>query len=183
MSLIARLPKNRNPKRMVSKKKMEKDEYIRPSHLLPFPDDCPLEHGGFCPDGCRFTTDSLVGLIKTGVMPDPKKRCPLRQVCGLFSEWPRTRPESSPVVEEDTPSPEPESVGATCGTCPAWDAESQRCYSTAYFEHKAGPWYIGEDPLKKCLRNNELPLPRHSGDNRDAPPRPPGLFHNLKSKG
>lgn len=73
----------------------------------PLPDACPLVNGGYCPPECRFETRLMVRLIETGALPDPKIGCPLRHVCGLFSEWPRTRPEY-PIVEDDPLPPEHE---------------------------------------------------------------------------
>jgi hypothetical protein len=123
-----------------------------PNHLPPLPDACPLVTGGSCPTGCRYTTKFLVRLIKTGALPDPQIGCQLRSVCGLFSEWPRTRPEY--LKHEDVPpAPEPEVDQIRCETCPAWDAERRRCYGIAYFEHRSGPWYSGQAALDQCPRN------------------------------
>jgi hypothetical protein len=121
-----------------------------PDHLPQLPDGCPLTAGGTCPPGCRYETRFLARMIETGILPDPDKGCPLRHVCGLFSEWPRSRPEY-PAVEDEPPAPEPGTEEIRCDTCPAWDAEYQRCYGVPYFEHKAGPWVSGrEAALKQC---------------------------------
>jgi hypothetical protein len=122
-----------------------------PNHLPPLPDVCPLVTGGSCPTGCRYTTKFLVRLIKTGALPDPQIGCQLRSVCGLFSEWPRTRPEL-PALEDIPPALEPEVEEIRCESCPAWDVERSRCYGLSYFEHRSGPWYSGQEALGRCPR-------------------------------
>jgi len=39
-----------------------------------------------------------------------------------------------------------------CGKCPAYDVGTGRCYGTAYYERKAGPWYSGQEALDRCPR-------------------------------
>ena len=47
------------------------------------PLECPFNTGGKCPPGCRFDTKFFHRMIETGVLPDPVKGCPLKDVCGL----------------------------------------------------------------------------------------------------
>ncbi len=72
-------------------------DVIFPNHLPPLPTDCPMVDGGACPPGCRFETKFLCRMIEEGSLPDPETGCPLRGVCGLFSEWPRQERQPSPL--------------------------------------------------------------------------------------
>lgn len=48
-----------------------------------FPSECPFNTGGKCPPDCRFETKFFYRMVRHGVLPDPAKGCPLRNVCGV----------------------------------------------------------------------------------------------------
>lgn len=119
---------------------------------LPNPDlppTCPFNSGGYAPAGCRFAHDLLMNLIVAGVMPDPEVGCVFKDVCGEL-------PDRQKLAAAPAP-PAPENDRISCDTCPAYDPALERCYGIAFFKHKSGPWYSGQEAQARCPRKGKKP--------------------------